>query len=121
MTWTIEMNNQELCRKTEIERVLEKRTTQSNAASKLGLSERQFRRKLRGYREKGVSGIVSKKRGIPSNRKTEETVMEAVRSFICDPLRLDFGLTTASTNAVGVGAYAPQTYTYNPTTGNISN
>jgi RHS repeat-associated protein len=29
-------------------------------------------------------------------------------------------LTTASTNAVGVGQYAPQTYTYNPATGNIS-
>lgn len=87
------MNNQELRRKTEIERVLEKRTTQSNAASKLGLSERQFRRILQSYRKEGVSGIVSKKRGIPSNRKTEETVMEEVRRFICDPLRLDFGPT----------------------------
>ena len=91
MTWTIEMNNKELARKSEIERVLEKRTTQAKAAIKLGLSQRQFRRILQRYRKEGVSGLVSKKRGVPSNRKTDESVMAEVRKFICNPQMSDFG------------------------------
>ena len=76
MKWTIEMTEEELARKSEIERVMEKRTTQAEAAIKLGLSERQFRRILQRYRKEGVSGLVSKKRGVPSNRKTNESVMD---------------------------------------------
>ena len=91
MKWTIEMTEEELARKSEIERVLEKRTTQAEAAIKLGLSQRQFRRILQRYRKEGVSGLVSKKRGVPSNRKTNESVMDEVRKFICDPLMSDFG------------------------------
>ena len=91
MTWTIEMNSKELARKSEIERVLEKRTTQAKAAIKLGLSQRQFRRILQRYRKEGVSGLVSKKRGVPSNRKTDESVMAEVRKFICNPQMSDFG------------------------------
>jgi predicted DNA-binding protein (UPF0251 family) len=48
MKWTIEMSNEELARKTELERVLDQRKTQKEAASKLGMSERQFRRILCG-------------------------------------------------------------------------
>ena len=91
MKWTIEMTEEELARKSEIERVLEKRTTQAEAAIKLGLSQRQLRRILQRYRKEGVSGLVSKKRGVPSNRKTNESVMDEVRKFICDPLMSDFG------------------------------
>ena len=91
MKWTIEMTEEELTRKSEIERVLERRSTQAEAASKLGLSQRQFRRILKRFRKDGVSGLISKKRGAPSNRKTDETVMAEVRKFICDPLMSDFG------------------------------
>ena len=47
MKWTIEMTSKELARKTEVERVLDHRITQKEAAEGLGISERQFRRILR--------------------------------------------------------------------------
>ena len=43
MKWTIEMSNKELARKTEIERVLDQRITQKEAAKRLWMSERQFK------------------------------------------------------------------------------
>lgn len=93
MTWTIEMSKEELARKTEIERVTERRTTQAEAACRLGISQRHFRRILQRYRQEGLSGLVSKKRGNPSNRKTSAAVLEEVRRFISDPRRSDFGPT----------------------------
>ncbi len=53
MKWThevycvIEMTSKELARKTEGERVLDHRMTKKDAAAKLGISERQFRRILK--------------------------------------------------------------------------
>jgi transposase len=87
------MNAQELACKAEIERVEEKRTSQKDASARLGISERQFRRKLRRYRLEGVVGLVSRKRGVPSNRKTEEAIREIVEDFINDPLVKGFGPT----------------------------
>ena len=75
MKWThevycvIEMTSKELARKTEVERALDHRITQKEAAARLGISERQFRRILRRYRQEGDGGLVSRKRRKPSNRK----------------------------------------------------
>lgn len=44
MRWTLEMNNEALHRKSEIEGVLEKRESQKEASLKLGISERFLRR-----------------------------------------------------------------------------
>jgi len=63
------MTSKELARKTEVERALDHRITQKEAAERLGISERQFRRILRRYRQEGDGGLVSQKRGKPSNRK----------------------------------------------------
>jgi transposase len=93
MTWTIEMSSKELARKTEVERVLDHRITQREAASKLGVSERQIRRILQRYRQEGDGGLVSRKRGKPSNRRTDTEVREAVRRFIKDPIMKGFGPT----------------------------
>jgi len=41
-----------------------------------------------------------------------------IQSFTYDSLNR---LTSASTNAIGIGQYTPQSYTYNTTTGNLSN
>ena len=57
MTWTIEMSNKELHRKSEIESVLEKRKSQKEAALKLGISERHFRRILHRYRKEGLAAV----------------------------------------------------------------
>jgi len=87
------MSNEELLRKSVIECVLEKRERHKDAAARLGISERQFRRILRRYRLEGVAGLVSKKRGIPSNRKMEAANREIVDNFINDPLMKGFGPT----------------------------
>jgi transposase len=93
MKKTIEMNAKELACKAEIERLEEKRTSQKEAAARLGVSERQFRRKLQRYRLEGVAGLVSRKRGVPSNRKTGVAIREIVEDFINDPLVNGFGPT----------------------------
>ena len=87
------MSNEELHRKSEIEGVLEKRKSQKEASLKLGISERQFRRILQRYRKEGVAGIVSKKRGVPSNRRMSQDTREVVEAFINDPLMMGFGPT----------------------------
>ena len=57
MTWTIEMSNKELDRKSEIENVLEKRESQKEAALKLDISERHFPRILQRYRKEGLAAV----------------------------------------------------------------
>jgi len=90
MKWTIEMTSKELARKTEVERALDHRLTQREAAARLGISERQFRRIVRRYRQEGDGGLVSRKRGKPSNRKTDAESREVVRKFICEPIMQGF-------------------------------
>ena len=87
------MSNKELAWKTEVERVLDKRNTQKKAAKRLGVSERQFRRILRRYRQEGDGGLVSRKRGKPSNRKTKAEIREVVSEFVNDPVMQGFGPT----------------------------
>lgn len=93
MTWTIEMSKDELNRKTEVERVLDQRSTQKEAAKRLGISERQFKRILRRYRQEGDGGLVSRKRGKPSNRKTNTEIRAVARGFMNDPIMKGFGPT----------------------------
>lgn len=93
MVRTIEMTIGELTRKTIVERVRDRGLTQKEAAKKLGISERQFRRILKRYREEGDAGLVSQKRGRPSNRKTDQEVLKAVWEFIRDPDKQGFGPT----------------------------
>jgi hypothetical protein len=52
-----------------IERVIEKRLTQTEAARMLGLTSRQVRRLRRRYEPGGPGGLASKHRGRPSNRR----------------------------------------------------
>ena len=93
MTWTIEMSNKELQRKSVIEGVLEKRESQREASIRLGISERHFRRILQRYRKEGVAGIVSKKRAVPSNRRISEDIRAIVDAFVNDPRMRGFGPT----------------------------
>src|ERR1700730_9286566 len=48
------------------------------AAQLLGRSERQVWRLLKAFRSDGAAGLISKKRGRPSNRKTTAPVRDAV-------------------------------------------
>jgi hypothetical protein len=65
------------------------------AAGVLGLSERQVWRLLKAYRLRGADGIISKKRGRPSNRKTPADVRQAAIDII-KARYPDFGPTLAA-------------------------
>ncbi len=93
MTWTINMSAKELEKKSQIERALDKRITQKETAETLGISERQIRRLIQQYRKEGAGGLVSKKRGVPSNRKISAEVEKQAIAFMTSALLRDFGLT----------------------------
>jgi len=63
------MSYEELDRVGVIERVIEKRLTQAEAATMLGLTSRQVRRLRWAYERDGPGGLASKQRGRPSNRR----------------------------------------------------
>jgi transposase len=65
------------------------------AAQLLGRSERQVWRLLKGFRSAGAAGLVSKKRGRPSNRKTTAVVRTAAL-WIVRQNYADFGPTLAA-------------------------
>ena len=65
------------------------------AAVLLGLSERQVWRLLKAYRLRGADGLISKKRGQPSNRKTPDNVRSAVMAIV-KKRYADFGPTLAA-------------------------
>lgn len=63
------MSYEELDRVSVIERMIERRLTQREAARMLGLTSRQVRRLRRAYERHGPGGLASKHRGRPSNRR----------------------------------------------------
>ena len=63
------MSYEELDRVGVIERVIEKRLRQREAARMLGLTSRQVRRLRRAYERDGAGALASKHRGRPSNRR----------------------------------------------------
>jgi transposase len=66
------MSKKEINRLEVIQRVDGKRMKQKAAAEQLGISERQVKRLLRKYRQDGANGLVSKRRGKPSNNQLAE-------------------------------------------------
>ena len=89
------MSKKELNRAEVMLRIKERRLTQSTAAEMLGLSVRQVERLYGCYKEHGPAGLVSQKRGRPSNRRISQKLkkqsLEIVRS-----LYPDFGPTLAN-------------------------
>ena len=96
MTWagTVTMSARELNRLEVLGRVAERRLTQRRAAEQLGLSERQVRRLCRALGQQGAPGLVSRKRGHPSNRKLPAAVRERALGLV-RARYADFGPTLA--------------------------
>ena len=63
------MSAAELTRLEIMHRLETKRLTQKEAAEILGLGVRQIKRIWRSYRRQGAAGLISKKRGKPSNNR----------------------------------------------------
>lgn len=91
----IQMSKKELDKTYIIKQVLEKQFTQSKAAELLGLkSDRQVRNLVRKFKKEGEKGLISKKRGRPSNRKFDPKFKKRVLVLIKEKYP-DFGPTFA--------------------------
>jgi transposase len=91
----ITMSKQELSRLELIQRVIDKRLKQRQVAEQLGLSERQIRRLCSSYMELGAQGIISKRRGKPSNRQMNPSTKQLIIDLIVEYYK-DFGPTLAA-------------------------
>ncbi len=75
------MSAKELDRLEVLRRVLERRLTQAQAAEQLGLGIRQIERLCQKLRVEGPRGLVSRKRGQPSNPKLPDDVRRRALEF----------------------------------------
>jgi len=88
------MSNREITRLEIMQRLKEKRLTQKEAAGMLGISTRQVKRLWRAYRKRGAAGLVSKRRGKPSNHRLDAGVAQQALDLIKEKYE-DFGPTLA--------------------------
>jgi len=99
------MSVKELDRLEVLGRVIERRMTQRQASTQLGLSLRQVERLCRTLRQHGASGLISRQRGRSSNRRLAAGLREHVLSLV-QTHYADFGPTFACeklTEQHGVG------------------
>ena len=94
MSGQVTMSDKEVTRLKVMQRLEEKRIKQSEAAKMLKISERHVRRILRSYRQSGAAGLVSKRRGKPSNNQLKEEVKQQALDLIYSHYH-DFGPTLA--------------------------
>ena len=78
----LQMSPKELSRLEVMQKLEEKRMRQKQAARILKLSVRQVKRLLRAYRDQGAQGLVSKRRGRPSNNRLAEETKRQVLSLL---------------------------------------
>lgn len=85
----------ELRRLAVVQRIVAGDLTQVAAAPLLRLSLRQLKRLVAGFRRNGPSALASKRRGRPSNRRTDPALLELARSLYRQHYA-DFGPTFAA-------------------------
>ena len=81
------MSTQELERVRTIQRVIDKKITQMIAAQHLGLTVRQIKRLVKKFKLNGSQGLISKRRGQPSNHKYSKDKIEEIKTLIKALLR----------------------------------
>ena len=91
----VQMSRRELDRKRLLDRILDRVLPQKDAAKEMRLSTRQVRRLQRRYEEQGPSGLVSQRRGKPSNHKLPDELKDRVMHLV-DKRYPDFGPTLAN-------------------------
>jgi helix-turn-helix protein len=90
----ITMSNQELHRVEIVQKLIDKRLTESEAAKQCHLSVRQIRRLKKLYLAHGAQGLISKKRGKPSNHRYPDSVKTLALAYVHEYYR-DFRPTFA--------------------------
>src|SRR5438270_13686686 len=89
------MSDGELKRLEVLRDLDQKRLTSEAAAQLLGLERRQVFRLLKAYRSEGATGLISKRRGCPSNRRKPEEIRNKALAIIREQY-WDFGPTLAA-------------------------
>lgn len=85
-----ERNRSHLIRET-----VEKKLRQREAAERLGVSTRQFKRLVRAWKQDGDAGLVSRQRGQPSNRRLAAETVRQIEQQLRETYP-DFGPTLAA-------------------------
>lgn len=88
------MSKKEITRLEAMQRIKDKRLTQKEAAGMLSLSVRQVKRLYRAYKAQGAQGLISARRGKPSNHRLAAGVEEEVLNLLKEKYK-DFGPTLA--------------------------
>ena len=91
----IEMSGKEVKRLEVLCQVADGVVSQGMAAQALGLTVRQVRRLQRRYAEAGAAGLVSRRRGQPSNRRIADEIKAAILARLRE-CYADFGPTLAA-------------------------
>lgn len=78
----ITMSNKELHRLETLQKLIDRRLTESEAAGQLGLGIRQIRRLKKAYKINGAKGLTNKKRGKPSNHQYPAAVKELALAYV---------------------------------------
>jgi hypothetical protein len=89
------MSDGELSRLEVLRDMDQRRLTTEAAAQLLGLERRQVLRLLKTYRSEGATGLISKRRGRPSNRRKPEELRDKALAIIRERY-WDFGPTLAA-------------------------
>ncbi len=89
------MSQTEITRLQVIMDVAERRLTRAQAGDLLGLSSRQVQRLVNRYRLEGAAGLMSRKRGVASNRRYPGSLREYTLSLLRAQYA-DFGPTLAA-------------------------
>jgi hypothetical protein len=94
MDKTLTMSTKELSRLEVMQRLKDKRLIQKEAAKLLGLSTRQVKRLWQKYQKQAAKGLISKRRGTPSNNRIDADVSQKALDLIKKKYA-DFGPTLA--------------------------
>jgi transposase len=89
------MSKRELTRLEVIQRVKQKTLKQRQAAELLSVSVRQVKRLCQAYQASGAAGLISKRRGQPSNNRLSEKTVNKARQLLRTRYP-DFGPTLAT-------------------------
>jgi transposase len=89
------MSQRELTRLEVIQRVRQKTLKQRQAAELLSISLRQVKRLCKAYQASDAAGLVSKRRGQPSNNRLSEQTIKQARQLLRSRYH-DFGPTLAT-------------------------
>jgi len=76
------MSTSEITRLAAVERLQAGDLTQAEVARQLGLSIRQVKRLLRRFRQDGPAGLVSRRRGRPSNRRADPELVNRALTLV---------------------------------------